>query len=433
MFGLAYVGKAVCLDGEQGFWGRTRYCYSDVRVLWDQRGFDADVVPYTAPPPGYEPDYTLEYPPGLAFPAWMIAEATDTRAGFFNLHMLTFALAAGVTLWASDRALRAARRDGARRSRWRSLGIALSPALLLVGLQNWDLWAVALVAVGLLAAARRRPYRAAVWWGLAAAVKWWPGLLVLTLLAGPWRPAPDRAGPPAPPGSWIRIGRPALPWLDLRPGFVAAGAWLVVQLPALLAGAGRWWESILFHLRRDANVDSTVAAIERVGSSLWPGGFWGTPYDRVVTVVTLSLLVAGCVVVVRRLRDGRVGPADAALALVGLFLLTGKVFSPQFVVWLLPLAVVATVSWWPVAAVEATNAAVWLFTGPYLGSPDWASAVGFLNGAQATSVLRTLAVAWLVVAALQPRAGGYVPTATRTGRSRPPAASDQVVPASSET
>lgn len=75
-------------------------------------------------------------------------------------------------------------------------------------------------------------------------------------------------------------------------------------------------------------------------------------------------------------------------------------FSPQFIVWLLPVAVVSRVGWTPVLAVEATNAAVWLLYGPWMAHHQDAAFSGFLVAAQAMSVVRAAAVAWLVVAAL---------------------------------
>ena len=204
----------------------------------------------------------------------------------------------------------------------------------------------------------------------------------MTLVVGRWSPRRGRA-------------------IDLRPGLVAFAAWLVPQVPALLVGPGRWWDAIWVHLRRSPNLDSTVAALEHLGSSLWPGAFWDGGFARLVTVVTLGALAGGAVLVARRLRSGRLSPTDAALALVGLFLLTSKVFSPQFVLWILPLAVAAGVSWWPVVAVEATNAAVWLLFAPWLATPEMAEGDPLLIAAQAASVLRTVAVAWLVLAAVR--------------------------------
>lgn len=382
---LAYGGKAVCLEGASGFWRATRYCYSDVHVLWFWRGFDVDAVPY-ALPDDYPTDRTFEYPPGLAFPAWLVAAVTSSSSAFFNLHALTFIAAAFAALWALARALRAL-----GRSPWRLLGFALSPGLVLFGMQNWDLWPVALAAVGLAAASRKRPKWAAFWFGLGAATKWWPGLLVVTLLAGPWGPRVETGG--------------ALRRLKVSTGplLVALVSWSVVQLPAMLVSLRGWADATLYHLRRPANIDSTGAAVATLGAWLKPGAFWGEPFAVVATLVSLSVLVGGVLFVGARLARGRLDPGDASLALVGLFLLAGKVFSPQFVLWLLPVAVVARVSWRPMAAVELTNAAVWLLYGPWFAHWNDPAFSRLPSAFQGASVLRSLAVAWLVLAALRSR------------------------------
>jgi uncharacterized membrane protein len=406
---LAWAGKAVCIDGETGFWAVTRYCYSDVIVLWSQRGFDVGAVPYAGPPDGYPVAYTLEYPPGLVFPAWGLSLATASRAAFFHVHALTFAVAAALALRYLDRALEGTRGPGWRRSRWRLLGLALSPGLVLFGMQNWDMWVVLPVAVGLAAAAGGRSVRAAAWFGLAAAIKWWPALLVVTLLAGPWSRDADTEVPD-------RLRR----WgLDLRPALVGGGVWAALQLPAIAISPAGWWQAIAFHLERSPNWDSTAMALARFGSWIAPGDLWGQPFTRLWTVVSLVLLLAGTGYILRRLRAGTLRPEDAALALLVLFLVVGKVFSPQFVVWLVPLAVVSRVGWTPVLAVEAANAAVWLLYGPWMGlwregEEYW----GFLYAAQGMSVVRSLALIWLIAAALRP-----IVDRRREVRSVPPARS----------
>ncbi|MCA1713497.1 MAG: glycosyltransferase 87 family protein, partial [Actinobacteria bacterium] len=376
---VAYVGKAVCIDEEAGFWGVTRYCYSDVRVLWSFRGFDVDAVPYAGAPAGYIEDYPFEYPPGLAFGAHAIALATETRRSFFNLHALTFAVAAGVALWQLDRALRAM-----GLSRTRLLGFALSPALVLFGMLNWDLWPVAFVAAGLAAATRRRPVLAGVLFGLGAATKWWPALLVPLLLVGPWaRDEPDDA----PEGGNAYLGD------RFKPAIAAAGAWALLQLPAIVISPSGWWGAIAFHLTRPPNLDSAYAAIGTLGAYLTRWSFWGEPFADLTTWLTIGAMLLGLAHVYRRLERGDLHPGNAALALIALFLLTGKVFSPQFVLWLLPVAVVARVPWTSILAVEFTNALVWALYGPWMGSlfadPPDPRYGGFLHAAQGVTVLRS--------------------------------------------
>lgn len=371
---LAYVGKAVCLDGERGFWAYTNYCYSDVASLWDRRGFDADVFPYADGAAEHLPP-TLEYPPGTTLPAYAIARATGSRRGFFDLTAFTFAVGAIVTLWQLNVALRALHRP-----RLRLLGFVLSPTLIVLGMQNWELWTLPLVAAGMAAATRRRPLRAGAWFGLGAAVKWWPALLVLPLLAGPWA---------------VRgAGRPH----RAAPALVAAGTWTLVQLPAVVAAPDRWWHALAFHLTRQPNPDSAVSAVAQLGRRLQPSAFWDGAFGPLATAVSLALLAAGVALVVWRLARGRVGPADAALALVTVFLVTSKVLSPQFVLWLVPLAVLAQVSWTPVLAVELVNLQVWFWIGLYFGSSPKVGAL--LAASQITAVVRSLTLVWLLAAAL---------------------------------
>jgi len=98
--------------------------------------------------------------------------------------------------------------------------MVVSPSLLVLGAQNWDLWTLAPVAAGLAAAARGRTARAGAWFGLATGIKWWPALLVIPLIVGRW------ADQPAGPAGLRRRRRTA-------PAVAAAGTWALVQLPAL--------------------------------------------------------------------------------------------------------------------------------------------------------------------------------------------------------
>ena len=84
----------------------------------------------------------------------------------------------------------------------------LSPALLLTGLINWDLLAVALVAGALWAWSRDRPVLTGVLIGLGTATKLYPLFLLGPVLVVAWRRRRlrrvRRRGrvPPRSPGCW---------------------------------------------------------------------------------------------------------------------------------------------------------------------------------------------------------------------------------------
>jgi uncharacterized membrane protein len=222
-------------------------------------------------------------------------------------------------------------------------------------------------------------------------VKWWPALLLVPLVVGPWTDEDNETR------------RPRSRWLPVIAG---VGAWLVVQLPALILSIPRWWASVTFHLGREANSDSAFAALAALGNHLFPSSFWIRPFSVLATVGSLGLLGAGIVYVARRLHTRTVSPLRACLALVAIFLVTGKVFSPQFVLWLLPAAVLSGISWTPVLAVEVLNVSVWLLVAQSVAAQD----VLLLRASQGTALVRSAAVLWLIVASLWPQERESKPT-----------------------
>ncbi|HEX2027255.1 MAG TPA: glycosyltransferase 87 family protein [Nitriliruptorales bacterium] len=402
--GLATAIKLPCAGdrgghggGIGGFLRERSWCYSDVAALYDDRGFDQDVLPYDlldgrdghafvdrgrAQP--------FEYPPGIAVGGWLVALVTASERGFLIVTAGTLAAAAVITLW---QLAVAARSLGVARQRL--LLFAASPTLLALGVQNWDLWAVAPAVAGVAAAARQRPLPAAGWLGIAAAVKWWPALLVPVVLVGPWAP------------------RPARRW---GAGAVFAGTWIAAQIPALLVAPSGWWASIVFHLEREPNRASPLGVLQHVGEAVAPSPVWSEVVVPAGALAGAGVLLGVVVTVARRLGRGTLGPADAAFVLVGTFLVVNKVVSVQFVLWLLPLAVLAHVPWWAVVAVDGANAAVWLLWAPVgddLSGQFWTSL--------ALAVARSGLLAWTLVAALR----GRWSTRRGTGPS-PPVTRDEV-------
>ena len=118
----------------------------------------------------------------------------------------------------------------------------------------------------------------------------------------------------------------------------AAVAWAVANLPAWLTGFEQWKVFWSFNADRGADLGSLWLVLVHAGHSSPP---------------TASTVVVGAV---RRdlPRDRRAGAARAArprgwrssrFLVVAGFLLVNKVYSPQYVLWLLPLAVLARPRW----------------------------------------------------------------------------------------
>ena len=337
-------------------------CYSDIPYLYTLRGLDEGRWPYAANGGRFE---ALEYPPGIAYLAWVAAEVTllhpsgppveqrlrgDPAAAWslpgmtteVNTYFLVTALFLGgfglLSVW-----FLAATHPGRP---WDALPFVLSPALLLTGLINWDLMAVAMVTGALWAWARGRPLLSGVLLGLGAATKLYPLFLLGPVVVVAVR---ERA--------WDRA---------LRVCAGTAAGWLLMNLPALLTGFGVWKRFWTFNSGRGPDLGSIWLAVSQEGG----------PLASATTVNRWSWLVFGAVCVgvaalgLRARRTPRV--AQLGLLVVTGFLLVNKVYSPQYVLWLLPLAVLARPRWRDLLIWQAGEVlyvvGVWVYLGGWLES-----------------------------------------------------------------
>ena len=204
-----------------------------------------------------------------------------------------------------------------RRRPWDALLVALAPAFALTATINWDLLAVALTAAAMLMWSRSRPLAAGVLLGLATAAKLYPvlllgPLLVLCLRAGRWR------------AFWAATGG-------------AAASWLVVNVPVMCGGLGGL-EAVL-HLQPGAADRLRFALADHLAAhGQLPGG-------RPNTYATLLMVAGLCRSRGLALPPRRPRFAQLAFLVVAAFILTNKVYSPQYVLWLIPLAALARPRW----------------------------------------------------------------------------------------
>ena len=208
----------------------------------------------------------------------------------------------------------------AGRRPWDALMVAVAPGIILAGSINWDLWAVALLAVGMWLFGGRRPLLAGIFFGLGAAMKLYP-LLVLGALLILAR-ALAEVGP-------VPLGR------------AGHGGGLAGGQPADDDRQRRRLERVLHLLRRTR--PGTVLDLARLGRGHGPDR--RTPPS---TPGSLSLLAYGAFFLCLRgdLRPRgqcrhRPRVAQLTFLIVAAFVLCNKVYSPQFVMWLVPLAALA--------------------------------------------------------------------------------------------
>jgi hypothetical protein len=276
-------------------------------------------------------DFSLEYPPGFLLAA--LAPAATADPNDFSSYARSFdrwMAGAGVAvILLAAGALAALRAPPARFAA--ALGLmAVSPLLLgNVMLSRYDLWVAALAIGGLTAMLAGRDRLGGLLIAAAIATKLWPAVLVPLGLAWVWR----------------RRGRgAAVRWLGVVTAVCAA-----FFLPFALLAPGGLGHSFGVQLGRPLQIESLGSAVLLAAHNLG-----GLPVSALGNDTSMNLVAGGataaaavttvmqalalCAVWIAFAR----GPADserfvaAAGASVAVFVAFGKVFSPQYLIWLIP-------------------------------------------------------------------------------------------------
>ncbi len=334
---LAYAQKSPCANAQ---WANhrqyTQACYSDVIPLWGAERLDVGAVPYR--------DQAVEYPVLTGGFMWATAEITRGVAALHktNDQVVIFGIATCILLALLGLATVGFTAGAAGRRPYDAAIFAASPLLIFHAFSNWDLLAMAFTAAALWAWSRARPVPAGVLIGLGTAAKLYPGLLLVPI--------------------WVlavrtRNYRPAV-WCT-----VAAGAtWLAVNLPVAANYFTGWKEFYTFSSDRPAEA-STLWQMAHYLRSV--GLFGGNPGDWVPPSVAVAVVVLGAFAVVAWL--GLNAPTRPRLAqlvflIVAAFLLTTKVWSPQYSLWLVPLLALARPRWRIAILWQFSEIVVWIVT-----------------------------------------------------------------------
>lgn len=418
VFALGMVQKAPCslAEGKDQNWTYSHMCYSDLRPLYVPRGLAEHAWPYSGDEQTRDRYEVMEYPAVIAYWAWGASWATHLLNGapdleeryrlpvdelhglddvqreldlFVLVNAVGFGALALLSVWLL------ARVNPGRP--WDAAAFALSPALLLTGLINWDLPAVALVAGALLAWSRDKPLLTGILIGLGTATKLYPlfllgGVLILVLRQR-------------------RYGAGVLAFLG------AAAAWALANAPGYLTGREQWEVFWQFNAGRGPDLGSLWLVADQAGDlaisahtvNVWSWILFGA---WCVGVFVLGMCAPGgrrCFGRLRRparnmghpdgvavgndhtgvaassgrpaepsesparVRGGHPRLAQLGFLVVAGFLIVNKVYSPQYVLWLLPLAVLARPRWRDQIVWQAGEVfyfcAVWWYLGGYLNSP----------------------------------------------------------------
>lgn len=359
---LGWLFKAECTF--DGSWDNLEFyakgCYSDAYPFWRGRGLADGLTPYF--------DAPMEYPVLTGLLIWLEGLWTHglfgAAASDGSFVFVVTAVNAGLAL-AVTRLLWGLELPPGRLWAW-----ALAPPLVLYVGHNWDLLAVVFALAAFAAAERGKLVRACALAGLGVAAKLFP--IVLLPLFALRRFLKGRI---------VEVTVLAL---------AAILAWMAVNLPVALAAPDTWWEFYEFSSERSGT-----------RASLWElAGYYGVLVTDVPTRNLLALLVflGGAALIVEQ---GWKQHADRlwllATPVLLWFLLTNKVYSPQFDLWAYPFILLTARRWQPIALFVAADAAAyfaefWSFLGD---EGVWPAAT--MQWVLVTALVRAGAMLWLIV------------------------------------
>ncbi|WP_261622917.1 glycosyltransferase family 87 protein [Nesterenkonia marinintestina] len=283
-------------------------CYSDFSLLFTERGLADGRFPFVDSVPE---DQIMEYPVLIAVVAGLTSmlvpgtgHGPERTLMFFDINMLLV-----IACWFAVVVITAL---SAGRRRRDALMVALAPGIILTISVNWDMWAVFLGGFALLLWGRSRPVWAGVLIGLGTAMKLYPLFFLGAILV-----------------LCVRTGR-------IRSAAAVAAAatvtWLVVNVPFMLTAFEQWSLFYVFSSEREVSFSSMWLAFQWTGLD---GSDFSTLQNGLFLLCCLGIAWLGWAA------PTRPRTAQLCFLIVASFILLGKVYSPQFVMWLIPLLVLA--------------------------------------------------------------------------------------------
>jgi len=335
-------------------------CYSDIPALYVDRGFAEGIIPYVQA--GANGIY-LEYPVGTGVFMYIATLLTGLVSGlypdgyraFFDVNVALLFIPFVITVIATALTK--------PKDPWRAAMIVFAPTMILAATINWDLIPITLVSLAFLAWSKDRATLTGVFFGLAIASKFYPVFLLLGFVLLAWR---------------TKTWRPTLSML-----IATVTTFLAVNIPFAIANFEGWVTFYTFNFGRAIDFGSFWYAITQIGLPTIPESLL-----NVASTALFALLLIAIAILVKK-TPTTPSIAQISFLILAAFVVTNKVYSPQYVLWLVPLAVLARPNWrdfliWQFGEV-IYFAAIWWFLAGYgitdskTLTPQWYAAATFVH------------------------------------------------------
>jgi len=328
-------------------------CYSDLPSLFGERGMDDNKWPYASD------TNAVEYPVLTGLVMYATSFVAHSPISYFNFNALLLALLFICVVFIVRKI----------QPEFTYL-VAVAPAMIASLYINWDLWAIATMMLAIYWFDRKQYLYSSIALAVSISTKFLPIFLLLPIIFILWR------------SNHIRE--------IFKYAATTIAIWLAINLPFVLTTPTGWWRFYKLNLEREADWGSLWLAFNQLGLSL-----------ANLNYLAVLLLLIGLTAFVIFLFEVKNTPTLASVAFIvlAIVMVASKVYSPQYVLWLTPLAVIALTHkkdlhafWiWQIAE-TMYHVAIWqhlaLFTG---------AAFGLQEGGYATiTLIRIAATVYLV-------------------------------------
>ena len=339
-------------------------CYSDLPSLFGERGMVDNKWPYASD------TNAVEYPVLTGLVMYATSFLAHSSISYFNFNAFLLALLFIGLIFIVYRI----------KPEFTYL-LPVAPAMVASLYINWDLWAIITMMLAIYWFDRKQYTYSSLALAVSISTKFMPVFLLLPILFILWRSNQIR-----------ELVKYALTTIAI---------WLAINLPFALTTPTGWWRFYKLNMEREADWGSLWLAFSQLGLGL-----------ANLNYLAILLLLIGLTSFVIFLFELKNTPTLASVAFIvlAIVMIASKVYSPQYVLWLTPLAVIALTNkkdlhafWiWQIAE-TLYHVAIWqhlaLFTGAKFGLQEGAYATITLIRIAATAYL-----AWVLIKrALQAR------------------------------
>ena len=346
-------------------------CYSDIPALYGARDLDKDQWSYSSTTDA------VEYPVLTGTVMWIFALATPAGENeILNYYRLNIAFLAALFIFVAVIVYRI-------RPQFSYLAV-IAPAAIGSLYINWDLWAITSMMLSIYWFDRKKYKHSAIAIGISISTKFLPVFLLLPIVLILWR-------------------RNEVKEL-IRYIAIAVSTFIAINLPVFLTTPEGWLRFYELNFDRGQDWGSLWYGLSSLGVNLGNTNFFAI-LALFLSVLFISLLIFSTKDVLTL--------ADVSFIVLALVMIASKVYSPQYILWLVPLAVIAMSSrkdlyafWtWQIAEV-IYHVAIWqhlaTVTGAKFGLP--------LGGYALITLIRILACLYFVGVLVKKQAkGGQFP------------------------